>query len=361
MTYVCSTGTGVPAHDINQQEIKSLVKEIFTYTERQVDRLLPVFDHAEVHNRQFVVEKDWFKDNHTFRDRNELYQQFAKRYALEAIDNCLKNDSFLTKNIPYEAIDMLIFVSSTGIATPSMDVHLMNERPFRHDVNRMPLWGLGCAGGAIGLSRAHDWITAHPDKTALIICCELCSLTFQKGDIKKSNIIGTALFGDGVAAALLMGEDSPFLSYRKKVMPKIIEASSLTKRNSTDVMGWEVTDGGFEVIFSKSIPGLVSTFWSKHIHQFLREKQLSENHIHSFISHPGGKKVLDAMEDVLQTSKEKFKLAYHVLANHGNMSSATVLYVLNACMEENVEQNKLSILSALGPGFCSELMLLEWK
>lgn len=361
MSYICSTGIGIPQHDINQQEIKKIVTEIFTYTDKQVNRLLPVFDNAAVNNRQFVVGKEWFKEDHTFQDRNDLYQSLAKKYALEAMDDCLTNSLFLTRNIPYEAIDIIIFVSSTGIATPSMDVHLMNERPFRHDVNRMPLWGLGCAGGAIGLARAHDWITAHPDKTALIICCELCSLTFQKGDLKKSNIIGTAIFGDGVSAALVIGENSPFLSYRKKVTPKIICTNSSTKRNSTDVMGWEVTDSGFEVIFSKSIPALVNTFWRDHINNFLQENQLHYDGIQSFIAHPGGKKVLEAMKDVLNCSNHKLDNAYKVLANHGNMSSATVIYVLQEAMKENMEPNKRSILSALGPGFCSELLLLEWK
>lgn len=361
MSYICSTGIGIPQHDINQQEIKQLVKEIFTYTDKQVNRLLPVFDNAAVNNRQFVVEKEWFKKDHTFQDRNDLYQCLAKKYALEAMDDCLTNTLFLTRNIPYEAIDMIIFVSSTGIATPSMDVHLMNERPFRDDVNRMPLWGLGCAGGAIGLARAHDWITAHPDKTALVICCELCSLTFQKGDIKKSNIIGTAIFGDGVSAAIVIGEKSPFLSYRKKIAPKIIHTNSATKRDSTDVMGWEVTDSGFEVIFSKSIPALVNTFWRDHINNFLQETQHRSDDIYSFIAHPGGKKVLEAMQDVLDCSNEKLDSAYKVLANHGNMSSATVIYVLQEAMKENMEPNKRSILSALGPGFCSELLLLEWK
>lgn len=361
MTYICSTGIGLPQHDINQQEIKELVKEIFTYTERQVERLLPVFDNAEVKNRQFVVEKNWFKESHSFKERNDLYQEYAQKYALEAVDECLTNSLFLTKDIPYEAIDMIIFVSSTGISTPSMDVHLMNERPFRDDVNRMPLWGLGCAGGAIGLARAHDWITAHPDKTALVISCELCSLTFQKGDIKKSNIIGTALFGDGVSAALAVGEESPFLSYRRKITPKIIKTSSSTKRNSADVMGWDVTDSGFEVIFSKSIPALVNSFWREHIHAFLLETQLVEKEIHSFIAHPGGKKVLTAMEDVLHCSSEKLKNSHNVLANHGNMSSATVFYVLQASMKDDNGRNERSILSALGPGFCSELLLLEWK
>src|SRR5699024_10080225 len=180
---------------------------------------------------------DWFKTNHTFEEKNNLYHDFSVQYALEAIDNCLTNKQLLKQHDPYEAVDMIIFVSSTGIATPSLDVHLMNSRSFREDVARMVLRGLGCAGSEIGLANAFEWLTAYPDKTDLIICCELCSLTFQKDYISKRNLIGTSLFGDGIGAALLMGEASPYLCYRNKTVPKITKTSSFTQKNSTSIMG----------------------------------------------------------------------------------------------------------------------------
>ncbi|RKQ37625.1 type III polyketide synthase [Oceanobacillus halophilus] len=361
MTYICSTGISTPKYNMNQQEIKQFVKNIFSYSTRQVDRLLPVFDHAEVKNRQFVVEKSWFEEEHSFEEKNNLYQLYAKEYSLKAIDHCLYNPDFLVDSIPYEAIDMIIYVSSSGIAAPSMDVYLLNERPFRRDVKRMPLWGLGCAGGAVGLSSAYDWTTAHPEKVALVVCCELCSLTFQKGDVKKSNIVGTALFGDGVSAALVVGEDSPYLKYRKTTVPKISSSSSWLQSNSTSVMGWDVTNRGLEVIFAKSIPSLVLSFWKEHIQSFLSHVNYNKSDIHSYVAHPGGKKVLLAMEEVLQCSSDKLVHSYNVLSDHGNMSSATVLYVLNRWMSEGVDSKEKSILSALGPGFSSELLLLEWN
>ncbi|UJL48060.1 type III polyketide synthase [Virgibacillus sp. NKC19-16] len=361
MTFISSVGVGIPEYDLSQTEVKELVKEVFPYSNKQMEHILPVFDNAAVNNRQFVVEKEWLRQNHTFQERNELYLTFAKKHMLQAVDHCLTNGEFLTRDMPYEAIDMIIFVSSTGIATPSMEVHLLNERPFRESTNRMPLWGLGCVGGAIGLSRAFDWISAHPEKTALIVSCELCSLTFQKDDNKKSNLVGSALFGDGVSAVLAMGDKSPYLTYQRKSTPRIVRTSSLTKKDSTSVMGWHVTNSGLEVIFSKSIPALVNSFWDGHINTFLHEEGLNEQMIHSFIAHPGGKKVLTAMENVLQSSSKKFTHSYNVLLNHGNMSSATVFYVLYEAMKEGVGRQKKSILSALGPGFSSELLLLEWN
>ncbi len=361
MTYVISVGRSIPPYQMEQAEAKMLVKELFRYTSKQVDRLLPVFDNAEVKARQFVVDVPWFKKEHTFEEKNQLYQKYALEHALKASDDCLHNMDFLKKPIPYEAIDMIIFVSSTGLATPTIDAHLLNERPFRENLIRVPLWGLGCAGGAMGLARAFDWTTAYPQAAVLVICCELVSLTFQKGDVKKSNIVGTALFGDGISAALIIGEKSPLLTYRKKSTPKILAASSFTKRNSTGVMGWNITNSGLEVVFSKSIPALIHSFWKDHINEFIREQNLHKDAIHSFIAHPGGKKVLEAMEEVLNCSRDKLYYSYQVLKHHGNMSSATVLHVLGQWMKENIRQGEKSILSALGPGFSSELLALEWE
>ncbi|ASK63375.1 type III polyketide synthase [Virgibacillus phasianinus] len=360
MAFVGSVGLGIPKHELYQDEVKQLITNIFPYNEKQLARLMPVYDNALIEKRQLVVEASWFKESHTFKEKNDLYQKYAIDYSLEAMDRCLSNQTNLSDSIPYEAIDTIAFVSSTGIATPSLDAHLINERPFRNDVSRMPLWGLGCAGGASGLSRVFDWITAHPTKTALLVCCELCSLTFQREDSSKSNIVGTALFGDGASAALIIGEDSPYRRYQKKTMPKIVKTSSHIEKDTLSVMGWDVTNDGLGVIFSKSIPSLVNTLWKDHLTQFLSDNQIVKDSIHSYIAHPGGKKVLEAMENVLQLTDDKFRYSYQVLKDHGNVSSATVLYVLHEWMKETVPVQELSILSALGPGFSSELLLLEW-
>lgn len=359
MTYICSVGQGIPEHVVSQEQVKTLIQDIFPFTERKISKLLPIFDNAQIKKRQLVVGEEWFKEDHTFEEKNEKYQTYALKYSLEAIDDCLLNEE-LMQAIPYKAIDMIAFVSSTGMATPSLDAYILNERPFREDVVRMPLWGLGCGGGASGIGRAAEWLKAHPEKSALVICCELCSLTFQKDDLKMSNVVGTALFGDGVAAVLLLGEKSPYMTYRKRVVPKVTHMSSYTKKGSLDIMGWDITNRGFEVIFSKNIPKLVHSIWKDHLYTFLKEANVQQSDIHSLIAHPGGRKVLEAMRQTLHISKEKLVHSYDVLANHGNMSSATVLYVLKEWLNERVQRKEKSILSSLGPGFSSELLLLEW-
>lgn len=361
MTNVCSVGIGEPSYEIHQNEVKDLAKGLFPYSTRKIERLMPVFDNANINKRQLVVEKEWFLKTHTFQEKNDLYIKYSIENSLKALDDCLSNSNHLNKDVPYEAIDLIVFVSSTGIATPSIDVHLLNRRPFRENITRMPLWGLGCAGGAMGLSRVNDWISANPSKTALLVCCELCSLTFQRDDISKSNIIGTALFGDGASAVLAVGEESPYLSYSKGSYAKIKKTSSYTKKESEDVMGWDVSNKGLEVIFSKNIPSLVNSMWKNHVHTFLNDLELKVADIHSFVAHPGGRKVLEAMENSLDISRDKLFYSYETLKNHGNMSSATVLYVLNEWMQKDIPKNSTSVLASLGPGFSSELLLLEWR
>lgn len=361
MVYIGSVGLGIPPHHLTQEETKQLIKDIFL--KEQVNKLLPVFDNAKIKERQFVVDIDWIKQDYSFKETNERYVTYAKELALQAIDSCLNSNELLIAPIPYDAIDMIVFVSSTGIVTPSLDAHLFNERSFREDVVRMPLWGLGCAGGAMGLSRAYEWIQLHPDKTAIVICAELCSLTFQKEDHSTRNIVGTALFGDGVAASLLIGSESRYLEYLPVNKLQIKGTSSFTKKNTTDVMGWNVTNSGFEVIFSKRIPRLVKSLWKEHVSEFLQKNNRTVEDLSAIIAHPGGRKVLEEMESAFSIDRKLLNYSYNILENHGNMSSATVLYVLNKWLKDSIDKTflkKEGILSALGPGFSSELLLMEW-
>lgn len=360
MAIICSVGKAIPTFELEQNKVKDLVKELFSYSDREINRLLPVFDHSAIKNRQFVVDQEWFMEEHSFKERNDLYHSNAIYYALQAMDNCLKGAN-LKESIAYEDVDLLVFVSSTGVSTPSIDTYLMNERPFRPEVERMPLWGLGCAGGAIGLSRVFNWLKANPSKTALLVNCEICSLTFQKSDQKKSNLIGTALFGDGISSVLLLGEQSRFRDLLTKPAPQIKSYSSYTKKNSTDIMGWKIINSGFEVVFSKSIPALVKTIWKEHMEHFLKTEGLTMNEINGIIAHPGGKKVLEAMMEVFEITESKLEHSYQILENHGNMSSATVQYVLQKWLEAELEIGTNALLTALGPGFSSEILLVEWN
>lgn len=363
MVYVGSVGLGIPPYTIKQEEVKQLVRDIFKHSAaNKLEKLLPVFENARVKERQFVVNKNWFKVERNFKDTNELYVDQTIKLSLEAIDRCLHHPH-LRKHIPYEAIDMIVFVSSSGIAAPSIDAHLLNHRPFREDVKRMPLWGLGCAGGAIGISRGFEWAKLYPERNVLVISSELCSITFQKKDTSTSNIVGTALFGDGVAATLLIGSKSKYLNFLSRTKLKINSTSSYTKKDTTHIMGWNVSETGLEVIFSRSIPKLVKTLWKDHVHSLLQQENVKVEDLSALIAHPGGRKVLEEMERSLHIDRHLLRYSYEVLEKHGNMSSATVMYVLEKWLNSekrlSFPQNK-GILCALGPGFSSELISMEW-
>lgn len=360
MSIIGSVGFTLPEYHLNQNNVVELIQRIFP-NERKIDKLASIFHNAKVDNRQFVVNKDWFLKDHSFKEKNDLYIECSTSLSVKAIDHCLTNNLFLNEPIPYEAIDAIIYVSSTGISTPSIDAHIINERPFREDIVRMPLWGLGCAGGAIGLARATDYVKAHPHKNVLIVCCELCSLTFQKTDTRMSNLVGTAIFGDGVSATVLVGNESKHLSHLKKGHLSVVKSSSYTKKESLSIMGWDVTDIGLHVIFSKRIPSLVKSLWKNHVKSFLNSSKITLKDIDTFIAHPGGRKVLEEMESSLSINRSQLSESYSVLRQHGNMSSATVFYVLHEWLKNvNSHHKSNNIICALGPGFSSELLLLEW-
>jgi alkylresorcinol/alkylpyrone synthase len=359
MPSVLSVGVRIPDNAVTQNEAKDLIRAIFHKKSEQMERLMPVFDHAMIEERQFVVPVEWFQNEHTFEERNNIYLTKATNYSIDAINDCLHNREFLSEKVHVEEIDCIIFVSSTGISTPTIDSYIINELHLPSHVVRIPIWGLGCAGGASGLARAYEWLKANPSKTAILVNLEFCSLAFQQ-DSKKSNFIGAALFGDGVSCCLLAGDESNINRKSRGDKPYIHATSSKIKKKSTDVMGWDIQDNGFQVIFSKSIPALVETFWDEHVNEFKDEQKLSFEEISFYTAHPGGAKVLQAMEKVLGCSSHDLRFSYEILKKHGNMSSPTVHFVLKEAMKSKPPKGTKSLLTALGPGFSSEIMLLEW-
>jgi alkylresorcinol/alkylpyrone synthase len=355
---IASVSTYTPPFTLPQSDIEKLTKELFQNKIRRLDRLLKVFENGEIETRHFCVPPDWYRVDHTFEERNELYIQLATTYGVEVIQSCLTNRSLLQNDISTEDIDAIFFVSSTGISTPSIDARIMNILPFSDRLVRIPIWGLGCAGGAAGISRATDYCKAYPNAKVLVVCIELCSLTFQKDDYTKSNLVGTSLFADGAACVLVCGDDVEL--GQDIAIPHIISSASKWMPNSEDVMGWNVKSGGLHVVFSKSIPVIISNWLGPFIHEFLNDYNVLPEQIVNFVAHPGGKKVLTAYEEALHLTKDHTAISREILKAHGNMSSPTVLYVLEQFMLKKNKPNTFGLLVALGPGFSGEAVLLEW-
>ncbi|MFL6559840.1 MAG: type III polyketide synthase, partial [Bacillus sp. (in: firmicutes)] len=251
--------------------------------------------------------------------------------------------------------------STTGIATPSIDARIMNLLQFNSHTKRVPIWGLGCAGGAAGLSRAYEYCLAYPKAKVLVLSVELCSLTFQRNDLSKSNLIGTTLFADGAACALVCGDALNLSDFRKKhSSPSILATQSTLMPNSLDVMGWDIKNSGLYVVFSRDIPHIIEEWLKPNVSGFLAEQQIDLRQIDYFIAHPGGKKVIDAYVKSLAIPPSMTEVSLEVLKQFGNMSSATIFYVLNRYMEMDIPQGALGLGTALGPGFSSELLLFRW-
>ncbi|MDQ0197579.1 type III polyketide synthase [Neobacillus ginsengisoli] len=361
MPTVISVAEVIPPFEIKQEQASDFARELFSESFKDIERLLKAFQNGQVEKRHFVKNIDWFKKESTFEEKNNAYIEAAVAFGRVAIQECLSSNSFLKKNIPVEEIDAIFYISTTGIATPSIEARIMNHLPFKTHTKRTPIWGLGCAGGAAGLSRAFEYCLAFPKAKVLVLSIELCSLTFQRNDLSKSNLIGTSLFSDGIACALVCGDAVNIAEFRKQnTSPSIVATQSTLMPDSLDVMGWDIKNAGLFVIFSRDIPHIIEEWLKPNVCEFLAEHHMELKQIEHFIAHPGGKKVLDAYVKSLGIPPSMTELSLKILKQFGNMSSATILYVLKEFMELDIEKGRYGLGTALGPGFSSELLLMRW-
>ncbi|RXT08135.1 type III polyketide synthase [Ammoniphilus sp. CFH 90114] len=348
MPYILSTGTAQPPYTFQQADVKPFVRDMFSDVFADIDRLLTIFENTGIDTRHFCVPIDWFKEGHQFKEKNELYIENATALGGQALSNALKNAGLDMKDIHH-----LVFVSTTGVATPSIDALLFNQLGASPHTKRTPIWGLGCAGGAVGLSRTFDYALGHPEEIVALVAVELCGLTFQRNDITKSNLVATSLFADGAAAVIVGGDQ-----YRSEGRLQIRTTRSMLWPDTLDVMGWDISSSGFHVIFSRDIPTIVKEKTVPDLLDFLQENKVQEPQ--HYIFHPGGRKVLEAYREALELPDGKLRVAEQVLRQNGNMSSCTVLHVLNQFFTEKIiSPGEVGLVSALGPGFSAEMLLLE--
>lgn len=360
MPAILSVAETYPRFKLNQNEVMEFSRSLFSESFKDIERLLRIFHNGQIENRHFVKEIEWFRTEKSFEEKNNTYIEHAVELGSKAIEQCLQSDTFLKESIDYKEIDAIFFISSTGIATPSIEARIMNVLPFSQNTKRIPLWGLGCAGGASGMARAFEYCMAYPKAKVLVVTVEFCSLTFQHSDQSKSNLIGSSLFADGVACALVVGDEVDRGNFQKiSSVPSIVSTHSTTLKNSLDVMGWQVKNNGLFVVFSKDIPTIIEQELKPAVFHFLSKHGLEMSDIIHFIAHPGGKKVLDAYVESLSIPTEKTNISREVLRSFGNMSSVTILYVLKRFMEKG-SKGDTGLATALGPGFSSELLLLRW-
>ena len=336
--------TAVPPFVLQQSDVEEASKKIFAGRSQVFERMRSIYANSGIETRYSCVGLDWYFEDHGWHDRNTLYLENAVALIKGAALDCLDR-----AGLDPSEVDGLAVVSTTGIATPSLDALLLEEIPFRRTIQRLPVFGLGCAGGVLGLNRVADLARATPGSRWLFIVVELCGLTFRGRDLSKSNIVATALFGDGAAAMLVENVEGDG--------PVIGAAAEHTWPDSLDVMGWRLQEDGFGVLFSRDIPELVLTKLPPVLNNFLTEQNLDLATIDHFVPHPGGAKVLAALSQSLALPQGALRHAEDILRDYGNMSAATVFFVLDRCLSAG-GQGRL-LLSALGPGFTAGFSVLE--
>jgi alkylresorcinol/alkylpyrone synthase len=342
-----AVATAVPPYALDQDDVIERVKLLFGRAP-DLDRLLPVFVNTGIHRRYSCVPLEWYDRAHGWPERNSIYLSSALDLLEEATNRVL----CLTGRNKAD-VDSIVVVSTTGIATPSLDALLIERMGLRRTVERLPIFGLGCAGGVLGLARAASQAAVAPGKTVLFLVVELCALSFRRDDWSKSNIVATALFGDGAAAALLSTDGEG---------PALVAAGEHTWPGSLDVMGWEVADDGLRAIFSRDIPKLVTTQLRDAASEFLSRHGLAIGDIDRFVCHPGGTKVIAALEHAFGLGQGALVEARAVLRDYGNMSAATVMFVLERMLAKARATGarwERALMNALGPGFTAGFLVID--
>lgn len=354
MPKIQAVGTALPRYKVSREESKAFALNLYGEVYNgDPDRLLAIYDHTAIDARYFCVPAEWFASSKTFEEKNNLYIEEGLKLSEQAIENALSDAS-----LEHGEVDCIVFVSTTGLSTPTMDARLIHRLPFRKDVRRLPIWGVGCAGGAASLSWAMQLAKAQPTQKILIVVLELCGLTFVRNDLSKAAVISSALFADGAAAVVVTG-DKVLLSHAG-ARPCLVDSATETLPNSLDIMGWQFGEYGFKVLLSRDVPEIVQNFLKDFMTNFLHKKNLNFGKIKHFITHPGGKKVLDAYEKI-GISPLQLQYARTVLRECGNMSAATVLFILKRFLDAYPEErDSFGLITALGPGFSAELVLLHW-
>jgi alkylresorcinol/alkylpyrone synthase len=347
---IISAGTAFPENVYRQEAITAALKDAWGSRLQRPAVLDRLHGHCGVEQRHLVMPLEGYHGVTTWGQANDLWIDFAQTLGRDAICRAITPLGLMPADI-----DALFFVTVTGVASPSVDARLVNRMGLSPHIKRVPIFGLGCVAGAAGLARAADYVRAFPDQIAVVLSVELCSLTWQRDDTSMANMISTGLFGDGAAAAVVAGRDTGFRG------PEVLATRSVFYPGTEEVMGWDISETGFHIVLSPDVPKVIRENLGRDVDSLLSGFGLGRNDIASWIIHTGGPKVLEAVEESLDLPPDALDLSWRCLKRVGNLSSASVLVVLEeALARRRGEPGTYSILGAMGPGFCSELLLLRW-
>jgi alkylresorcinol/alkylpyrone synthase len=359
----------LPPHYVDQDTLIAAFRERWAEQHYNLERLENLHRAVQVSGRYLALPITEYPRLDSFAKRNDAWRRAAIELGELAIRKALRD-----ANLSVEDVGHLFFGTVTGVSTPSIDAQLVNRLALQPNVKRTPMFGLGCVGGAASLARAADYLLAFPDQCAVVLAVELCSLTLQREDLSVGNMIASGLFGDGAAAAVLLGggrKPQPSSGGRQTLAgadhqrsaaaPKVLGTQSVFYPNTERVMGWDIVDSGFKVVLSSKVPEIVREHIRRDVDSFLAIHGLQRSQISHWIAHTGGPKVLQAFEASLELPGGALERSWRSLSETGNLSSASVLFVLGDLLEAKAARpGELGLLLAMGPGFCAELVLLQW-
>jgi alkylresorcinol/alkylpyrone synthase len=347
---VRAVGRALPPHYATQEQLISAFRELWARKHFNLERLEDLHRAVNVSGRFLALPINEYQPLVSFQQRNDAWVRSAVELGEKVVREALDKAGLTARDV-----DHVFFVTVTGLAVPSVEARLANRLGFREDLRRTPIFGLGCVAGAAGVARAVDYLRAWPGHTALVVAVELCSLTLQREDLSIPNIIASGLFGDGAACVVLQGAEASAPG------PRVVASRAVFYPDTERIMGWDIVDSGFKVVLSAKVPQLVRENVRANVDGFLAANGLKRSDIRHWVAHTGGPKVLQAFEQSLELPRESLARSWASLQEVGNLSSASVLFVLGETMEsQEPRPGDWGVMMAMGPGFCAELVLLRW-
>ena len=347
---ILEIATVVPEHCFEQDSVKRVLRPLLPVSASRLDAVMALFDNAQVQRRFSVLPLDQLSVPRSLTDTMTLYRDSAVRLGRTAAAQCLTG-----AGVSARAVDLVITLSCTGFMIPSLDAHLAHDLGFRPDVRRLPITELGCVGGAAALARAHDFLAGHPEAHVLIVAVELPTLSFQRSDPSTAQLVSTALFGDGAAAVLLTGR-------RSVSGVAVLDTETHLFPNSLDLLGFDLRNEGLHVVLAKELPETLRATFGAVVDRLLERAGIGRADLEYCVFHPGGKRILLAIEEALGLDRAQTQPSWDVLREYGNQSSAAVLFVLERWMKRHRPRlGAYGLLGAFGPGLSTELCLLQWN
>jgi alkylresorcinol/alkylpyrone synthase len=345
---IAGTATAVPPHVLSREVVKNGIGGVFALEGAKLGSVLEIIENSAIDQRYSVFPPEYTIEPRPLAQINAEYQEKAIELGLQVADRALAQAGMTPTDV-----DLLVTVSCTGVMIPSVDAHIAQIMGFRSDVRRLPITELGCAAGAAGLAHTWEYLSAFPDRTALLISVEIPTLTFQRRDASQANLISAVLFGDGAAGVVVTGREAPG--------PRILASECFLFPESTAAMGFDLRDSGFHIVLSKDVPEIIRERVKELALGFLERQGLRQDDISAYLLHPGGQKLLSYMQEELGLDRSDTEVSWDILRRYGNLSSASVLFILNEWLvQKEMPSGSYGLLMAFGPGFTAEMILLQW-